>query len=434
VDVVTATTESTSASRRPWRRALDSERLKGGIFILLGLAMIGFFTSAVEPGQRATFGLSLGADQAIRVPDLVLPVGPTIYLLGLAVAFLGGWQIARSLGGARRRVRGSQWWGVAIVLFTFAFLTWAARGSSFNLTGMLRSSLQAATPIALSALSGVWCERSAVINIGIEGMLLTGAFVGVVVASATGSLWLGLMGAVLGGALLGAFLAVLSIKFKVDQIISGTAINIFAVGLTSYLGAAWLVENQALNASGRFGLFALPLLSDIPILGPIFFNVNALMYFMMILVGVTHVVLFYTRWGLRTRAVGEHPLAADTLGVNVFRTRYVNVIVGGMVAGLGGAYFTLGSVGRFDEVMTAGRGFIGLAAMIFGQWSPLGAFASSMIFGFFDSLQVKLALLNVPIPSHFLLMAPYVATIIAVTGVVGRTVAPAADGEPYEKQ
>jgi len=407
---------------------LDPEKVKGGIFVLLGLVMVGLLTSGVEPGQRATFGLTLGTGQAIPLPDLVLPVRPTITLVGLVVAFLGGWQIAR---GFRRA---NQWLGAVILLVTFAFLTWSAKGKSFNLTGMLRSSLQAATPIALSALSAVWCERSAVINIGIEGMLLTGAFVGVVVASAAGNLWLGLVAAVLSGALLGAVLAVLSIKFKVDQIISGTAINIFAVGLTSYLGAAWLAENQALNASGKFGLFALPLLSDIPILGPIFFNVNLLIYLMMIVIGVTHVVLFYTRWGLRTRAVGEHPLAADTLGINVFRIRYVNVIIGGMIAGLGGAYFTLGSVGRFDEVMTAGRGFIGLAAMIFGQWSPLGALGSSIIFGFFDSLQVKLALLNVPIPSHFLLMAPYLATIIAVTGVVGRTVPPAADGQPYEKQ
>jgi len=404
--------------------------------------MVGLFTFGVEPGQRATFGLNLGTSQAVPLPALVPPVRPTIYVFSLIVAFVGVWQIARGFEYPKGHRRAKQWlpalgeWtgGVVILLCTFAFLTWSARGRSFNLTGMLRSSLQAATPIALAALSGVWCERSAVINIGIEGMLLTGAFVGVVVGSAVGILWLGLIAAILSGAILGAVLAVLSIKFRVDQIISGTAINIFAVGLTSYLSAAWLAENQKLNASGKFGLFALPLLSDIPILGPIFFNVNLLIYFMMILIGVTHVVLFYTRWGLRTRAVGEHPLAADTLGINVFRVRYVNVIIGGMIAGLGGAYFTLGSVGRFDEVMTAGRGFIGLAAMIFGQWSPLGAFASSIIFGFFDSLQVKLALLNVPIPSHFLLMAPYLATIIAVTGVVGRTVPPAADGQPYEKQ
>jgi ABC-type uncharacterized transport system permease subunit len=155
---------------------------------------------------------------------------------------------------------------------------------------------------------------------------------------------------------------------------------------------------------------------------------------MLILLVVVHVMLFYTRWGLRSRAVGEHPRAADTLGIDVLRVRYINVILGGMVAGIGGAYFTIGSVGRFDEVMTAGKGFIGLAAMIFGKWTPFGAFGSSLIFGFADALQVKLQILRVPIPSEFLIMAPYIATIIAIAGVVGRTVPPAADGQPYEKE
>jgi len=145
-------------------------------------------------------------------------------------------------------------------------------------------------------------------------------------------------------------------------------------------------------------------------------------------------MLFYTRWGLRTRAVGEHPRAADTLGINVFKTRYINVMLGGMVAGLGGAFLILGSVGRFDEVMTAGKGFIGLAAMIFGKWMPFGAFGSALIFGFADALQTKLAILEVPIPSHFLLMAPYLVTMIVLAGVVGEAIPPAADGQPYEKQ
>ncbi len=158
------------------------------------------------------------------------------------------------------------------------------------------------------------------------------------------------------------------------------------------------------------------------------------MYITFLLLILIHVMLFYTRWGLRTRAVGEHPKAADTLGVNVFRTRYINVIMGGLVAGIGGAFFTIGSVGRFDEVMTAGKGFIGLAAMIFGKWTPLGAFGSSIIFGFADSLQTKLQILQVPIPSEFLLMAPYLVTMIVLAGVIGRAVPPAADGQPYEKQ
>jgi simple sugar transport system permease protein len=176
-----------------------------------------------------------------------------------------------------------------------------------------------------------------------------------------------------------------------------------------------------------------PGLSNIPLLGPIFFENNLIVYITIVLVALMHVVLFYTPWGLRTRAVGEHPKAADTLGVNVYLMRYVNVIAGGMIAGIGGAYFTIGSVGRFDEIMTAGKGFIGLAAMIFGKWTPIGAYLSSLIFGFADSLQVKLQILRVPIPSEFLLMAPYIVTMIVITGVVGRADPPAADGQPYEK-
>jgi ABC-type uncharacterized transport system permease subunit len=176
------------------------------------------------------------------------------------------------------------------------------------------------------------------------------------------------------------------------------------------------------------------LLSKIPILGPILFENNLIVYMMLLIVIVLHIVLFYTPWGLRTRAVGEHPKAADTLGINVFFVRYVNVIIGGMIAGLGGAYFTLGSVGRFDEVMTAGKGFIGLAAMIFGNWNPIGAFTSSLIFGFADSLQIKMQILSVPIPSSILAMAPYIVTMIVLTGVVGRAIPPAADGVAYEKQ
>jgi simple sugar transport system permease protein len=188
-----------------------------------------------------------------------------------------------------------------------------------------------------------------------------------------------------------------------------------------------------LNSSGTFPALAIPGLSKIPFLGPIFFDNNLIVYLTIVLVALLHILLFYTAWGLRTRAVGEHPKAADTLGVNVYLIRYVNVILGGMIAGVGGAYFTIGSVGRFDEIMTAGKGFIGLAAMIFGKWTPIGAYTSSLIFGFADSLQVKLQILRVPIPSEFLLMAPYIVTMIVLTGVVGRAIPPAADGQPYEK-
>jgi ABC-type uncharacterized transport system permease subunit len=233
---------------------------------------------------------------------------------------------------------------------------------------------------------------------------------------------------------MGALLAVLAIRYKVNQIIAGTAINILATGLTSYFSSRYLQSIPELNRPSTFVQFPLPVLSRIPLLGPVLFTNTVPVYLMLILVGAIHVMLFYTRWGLRTRAVGEHPKAADTLGVNVFKTRYINVILGGMVAGLGGAYLVLSSVARFDENMTAGRGFIGLAAMIFGKWNPIGAFAASLIFGFADSLRTNLAILRVPIPSQFLLMAPYLVTMIVLAGVVGRAIPPAADGQPYEKQ
>lgn len=426
----------TVAIRDISKAVFQRERATGLLFTLLGLAIIALFGPSAEPGQQATFVLNFGqAGKSTPIPDLVLPVRGTIYLLGLLALFLAGFQLVRAFKATNVIL------GAIIFLSILAFLIWATRGKSFNLTAMLGHMLLRGAPIALGALSGIWCERSAVINIAIEGMMLSGAFTSVVVASITDNLYLGVLAALLTGGLLAALLAVLSIRFQVDQIVSGTVINIFAAGVTSFLTARLLVENQALNASGTFRPIAIPLLSRIPVLGPIFFETNIIIYSMLLLVVVTHIILFYTRWGLRSRAVGEHPLAADTLGINVLRTRYINVIIGGMIAGLGGTYFTLGSAGRFDELMTAGKGFIGLAAMIFGKWTPFGGFASSLIFGFADSLQVKLGILGVnipytaePLPSEILLMAPYLATMIVLAGVVGRAIPPAADGQPYEKQ
>ena len=191
---------------------------------------------------------------------------------------------------------------------------------------------------------------------------------------------------------------------------------------------------QELNSPGIFPAWDIPALSKIPFIGPIFFEHNLFVYALFFFLVLLHVGLFYTRWGLRVRSVGEHPKAADTLGINVFRTRYMAVILGGMMAGFGGGYFTVGSVGRFDEVMTAGRGFIGLAAMIFGNWTPFGSLGAGLLFGFTDSLASKLAILGVGIPSEVLLMVPYIATMIVLAGVVGRGQMPAADGKPYEKE
>ncbi len=400
----------------------------GIVLIAVGLLVLFVFAFSTEAGQTTTFGLNLGKTEAFVIPDLVLPSQATTYAMALVLIAVGAFQMARGVKSNSALVT------VLAFCFVMAFLVWAARDKSFSLVGMLSSSFVRATPIALAALCGVISERAGVTNIGIEGTMLFAAQVSVIVGTTTGSLWLALISAILTGGLIAALHAFLVIKFKVDQIISGTAVNILGAGTTSFISSRFLEKNiDALNNSGTFPSISIPLLSKIPVLGPVLFDNTPIVYLTMILVVILHIVLFYTPWGLRTRAVGEHPKAADTLGVNVFLTRYVNVIIGGMFAGIGGAYFTIGSVGRFDEIMTAGKGFIGLAAMIFGKWSPIGAYTSSLIFGFADSLQVKLQILQVGIPPEFLLMAPYIVTMIVLTGVVGKAVAPAADGVAYEK-
>ena len=406
-------------------------RLVPGILLIVaGLAILLLFARNIEPGLRTRFNLTPQGDtNVIPIPDLVLPAQTSIYILALLAFFLGAWQLARGIRSTGLMV------GVIAICFVGAFLVWAAKGKSMDLVGMMNTSLVRATPIALAALCGVVSERAAVINIAIEGIMLVSALTSAMVATLTHNLYAGLLAGILTGMIIGALHAVLCIKFKVDQIISGVAINIVGTGLTSFISNRYMQTHAAqINNAGVFPNIPIPLLAKIPILGPVIFENNLIVYLMLILVAVTFVILFYTRWGLRTRAVGEHPKAADTLGINVYMTRYVNVIAGGLIAGIGGAYFTIGSVGRFDKLMTAGKGFIGLAAMIFGNWNPIGALGSSLIFGFADSLQVKMQILKTPIPSEFLQMAPYIVTIIVVAGLVGGVHTPAADGAVYEKQ
>ncbi len=406
------------------------QRIMGVLFLLSGAAVWYFFSRPLKDGLVTKFGMTPGGLKA-TIPDMLLPTEATLNVLAVICVLLGLIQLIRPGGFGKY----TNWiLGLVAGLFIFAFLTWAAAGKSLNLAGLLNTTLSKAVPLTLGAMSGILCERSGIVNISIEGMMLMGAMVGALVGSITGSLWIGLISAVLSGALLGLVLGVLSIKYKTNQIISGTAINIFATGMTSYISARFMQTNQELNNPGTFTAWEIPGLSRIPFFGPILFDSNLFVYSMFILLAVVHIVLFYTRWGLRMRAVGEHPRAADTLGINVFRTRYIWVTLGGMMAGFAGGYFTLGSVGRFDEVMTAGRGFISLAAMIFGNWMPFGGFGASLLFGFADSLASKLAILGIKIPSQFLLMAPYVATMVVLAGVVGRSQAPASEGVPYEKE
>jgi ABC-type uncharacterized transport system permease subunit len=404
------------------------QRVMGVIFLGLAAAIWLIFSRSTEAGLITTFKLVPGGVES-NLPDWQMPTLMTLNLLAIACAFLGGIQLFRGFGRRTNLVL-----SIVSALFIFGFLVWAAADKSMNLTGLLNTALSMAVPITLGAFSGILCERAGVVNIAIEGMMLAAAMVGALVGSISGSLWVGLFSAVLMGGLLGLVHAILSIKYLTDQIISGTVINIFAGGMTAFISSKFMQINQSLNEPGIFKPIEIPLLSEIPIFGPILFDNNIFVYAMFIFMVVIHIGLFYTRWGLRLRSVGEHPKAADTLGINVFRTRYMAVILGGMMAGFAGAYFTLGSVGRFDEFMTAGRGFIALAAMIFGNWTPFGSFGAGLLFGFSDSLASKVAILGVQIPSQLLGMAPYVVTMIVLAGVVGRGQMPAADGQPYVKE
>ncbi|MBM3120989.1 MAG: ABC transporter permease [Chloroflexi bacterium] len=401
---------------------------------VLGFAFLGVaafiwlvFLRAVDPMMDTTMRLYPGGSTVV-VDDWVFNTQTMLWLMASGCAAVGAFQLVRGFG---RRT------GLAFALvggmFVFAFLSWAASGGTLNLAGMLRIMVVRSVPLTLGALSGILCERAGVFNIAIEGMMLTAAMIGTIVGSIS-NLWIGLLGGILAGGLLGLVHAILSIKYRTDQIISGTVINIFAVGITSFISGKFMQPMPQFNDPGIFVPYEIPLLSQIPVLGPVLFRQNIFVYGMFVFVVFLTFMLFRTRWGLRHRAVGEHPKAADTLGVNVIRTRYMAVILGGMMAGFAGAYFTLGSVGKFDQVMTAGRGFIALAAMIFGNYMPVGAMIAGLLFGFSDSLAASLAVLRVKIPSEFLLMTPYLITMLVLAGVVGRAQIPAAGGKPYDKE
>jgi general nucleoside transport system permease protein len=405
--------------------------MAAGVFTALGVVDIAVFGRAARAGD-AVFTLSLPGN-GIQIPSVHVAAAPACFLLGAISVGLGAY---RAVAEPSQRVR--RWTiGVTVTCFLLALLCWADAASSVgsvNLIDLLQGSVIAAIPLILGALSGLMCERSGVINIAIEGQLITGAFAAAAISSAVASLWLGLVAGAVTGGLVGALLAVFAIKYRVDQIILGVVINVLAIGMTNYLydrvmspyGNIW-------NTGGFFTPIKVPGLSEIPIIGPILFDANLFLYITYALIILIQVGLFQTRWGLRVRAIGEHPTAADTVGIKVLWNRYRNVILGGMIAGIGGAFLTIGNVGFFSTGMSSGFGYIGLAAMIFGGWRPLGAVAAALLFGFARQLEDVLGLLSVPVPSQILAMVPYVATIIAVAGLVGRVRPPAADGKPYIK-
>lgn len=389
--------------------------------VIFGAAVLAgaFFTSS---GTLSTLGFS-------TIGALKISARSVFFLWGFLSAAVGFLCLFSK--------RGTWIHGAILILNSLGFLAvvlvWASMDRRLDVVGLAAQSLRLATPIGLGALAGILCERSGVVNIGIEGMMLTAACLGFIIALYCHSVWLGLAAAVAGGALMALLHAILSIQFEVDQIVSGTVINILAVGVTGFIRRAFLLNNS-LDPPGLMPIWRIPFFSDIPVVGKILFSHQPMAYAMLILVAAVHMLLFYSVWGLRTRAVGEHPRAADTLGIDVYKIRYINVVAGGMIAGLAGAWFSLETVGNFEELMTGGRGFIALAAMIFGKWHPLSALGSAVLFGFADALQIKLQIIGIRIPYQLLGMAPHIITMIVLAGFVGRAVAPAAVGVPYERE
>jgi len=426
----TSTAPTAASSPPSGDEARPSRRGTVVMAVLTAVGLLAFVLLA--SGGTSTLTLSSSRD-VVSLPDLVLPSRWASAVLLVVCAALTGLAAARTAAG-RRTPR----WVVPVfgAVFVLAFLVWVVSGSRVSVVSLMGGTLLLGAPLVFGAMAGVVSERSGVVNIAIEGQLLLGAFAGALVASLTGTAYLGLVAAPVGGMLIGLLLAVFTVRYLVNQIIVGVVLNVFAIGLTSFLYSTVLSDNAGWNSPTGLPPLPIPVLSSIPVVGPVLFAQNLLVYLMYALVAALHVALFRTRWGLRLRAVGEHPKAADTVGIPVARTRFRAVVLGGAIAGLGGASFTLGASAAglaFNREMTAGSGYIALAAMIFGRWSPLGALGAALLFGFASNLQNVLSVIGTPIPSQFLLMAPYLATIFAVAGLVGRVRGPAAAGIPYEK-
>ncbi len=402
-----------------------------GVFLMLvGVLMIVGYAGQFAADTITTLAFGIGAD----APKLPVPVQPFLYAMGAYFVLAGITAFMPSL----QRVATPAMIFAGILVIPAVLITSAA-GKQTNALTMLSESLRLATPIALGSLAGIWSEKSGVINIAVEGMMLTAACFGFTAFfflqafEPTGfMLFLAVLVAVLTGGLMALLHGWLSITFKTDQVVSGTVINILALGITAFVRRQFLLENP--GGLVTLPTLEIPFLKDIPVIGPVLFENKPIFFMMFILLFATHFVLFNTRWGLRTRAVGEHPKAADTVGIDVIRTRYLNVLLSGMIAGLAGAWFSLETVGKFDDGMTSGKGFIALAAVIFGKWTPFGAFGGAMLFGFSEALGTRFQLLQVPVPAQFLQILPYVVTIVVTSGLVGRAIGPAALGQPYEKK
>jgi len=354
-------------------------------------------------------------------------------VVGAVLLLIAAFSIFRTLSAKKTPV-----WLIAIFGLgsMLAILGWLATGAiqGVQMIFILSNTLVLAIPLILGGMAGVMSERVGVVNIAIEGQLLTGAFVSAVVGTMTGNLYVGMVAAMIAAGILSMVLASLAIKYLVEQIIIGVLLNVLVIGITNFLHSAWLDNDSSnLNYPGTFDKIAIPLLSDIPVLGQVLFNNRITVYLMFIIVPVLWFILFRSKLGLRARAVGEHPLAADTVGINVARTRFWWVTLGGMVAGLGGAALTIGNVGSFGREMSAGQGFIALAVVILGRWQPIYVTLSALLFGFTIILRVWANQVSPGIPVDFITMVPYLVTLVAVAGFAGKVRPPAASGQPYIK-
>jgi len=378
-----------------------------------------------------TFQLAADTD-FVTLPDIVVPSGPTAWVMVVLCLALTAESVRRLVARSHQ----PRWIPIVFaVAWMTGFLSWAAADGRIRLVSLLGGAVALAIPLVFGALGGVLGERAGVVNIAIEGQLLFGAFAAAITASLTGSPWAGLVAAMVAGALIALILGLFAITYFVDQVIVGVVLNVLVVGLTNFLFRQVLTPNaESLNSPDRFSRMPIPVLGDIPLIGPILFRQTPVVYVLYVVVALVAFALYRTRWGLRVRAVGEHPKAADTVGIKVNLTRYRTVLLAGAIAGMGGAYFSLVSVAGFNREMTGGAGYIALAAVIFGKWDPIRATLAALLFGFASNLQGVLSAIGSPVPSQFMLMLPYVVTIFAVAGLVGRSRPPAADGVAYRKQ
>ncbi|WP_328823635.1 ABC transporter permease [Microlunatus kandeliicorticis] len=405
------------------------QRLSTGVLIVVVGVLLLVLLASTHGASR--FALSNAFDP-VQLPTVSLPGLPTVLVCAVLCLLAGAGFVSGRLHGRLPAVAGT----VAGIAFTLGFLAWAAAGRDlpFPVSNQFAGTLSLATPLVFGALCGVLCERAGVVNVSIEGQFLVSAFVAAVVGSVTGSLAAAIVSAMVAGFGMAVLLALFAIGFKVNQVVLGVVLNVFASGITGFLFDQ-LVSPQAekLNSAPVMAALPIPGLSKIPFFGPVLFSQPVLAYLAVIAVVLVWWLLTRTSWGLRIRSVGEHPAAAEVVGISVTGVRWSAVLAGGLLAGLGGSFFTVGATGSFDKDFTVGNGFIALAALIMGRWNPVLAALMAVFFGFVTQMGSQMQTLSTPVPSQFLLLLPYVATIIAVAGLIGRVRAPAADGEPYEK-